>query len=451
MRKVIALFDEYQSKENAKHVIRSMKENARQGFWNGATCPLGYRLVEVEKRGAKVKRRLAIDAVEAETIRLIYKLYLCGDGTSGALGIKEVVKWLNRNGYRTRRGQTFGVGPMHKILTNTVYIGQWKFNRASSRTGERKPAEEIVIVNVPAIIEPELFERVQQQLRSRSPHVAAPRVTTGPILLTGLAVCATCGGSMTLRTGTSRSGAVHRYYTCSTQARKGKSTCKGRSIPMGKLDSLVTNQLVEHLFHPGRLVAILSSLAARRAEKAQSLNARILGLRRETTEAEDKLKRLYRLIEEGVTDLDDVLKDRLSNIKAERDRAKAALERASSHAAPITQIDPARIEGFGRLMRHNLTNGSVPFRKAYLRSIIDIVEVDDTRVRIKSSKDVLERAVLANPSGENGSQMSTRWRAAGDSNPKRIRGHPADGAWRTSRRPPPPFSRSARHAPRAEP
>jgi DNA invertase Pin-like site-specific DNA recombinase len=93
MRKVIALFDEYQSKENAKHVIRSMKENARQGFWNGATCPLGYRLVEVEKRGAKVKRSLAIDAVEAETIRLIYKLYLQGDGTSGALGVKEVVKW----------------------------------------------------------------------------------------------------------------------------------------------------------------------------------------------------------------------------------------------------------------------------------------------------------------------------------------------------------------------
>jgi site-specific DNA recombinase len=68
-------------------------------------------------------------------------------------------------------------------------------------------------------------------------------------------------------------------------------------------------------------------------------------------------------------------------------------------------------------MRHNLTNGSVPFRKAYLRSIIDIVEVDDTRVRIKGSKDVLERAVLTNPSGENlGSQMSTMWRARGDSN-----------------------------------
>ena len=31
MRQVIALFDEYQSRENAKHVLRAMKENARQG------------------------------------------------------------------------------------------------------------------------------------------------------------------------------------------------------------------------------------------------------------------------------------------------------------------------------------------------------------------------------------------------------------------------------------
>jgi hypothetical protein len=41
-------------------------------------------------------------------------------------------------------------------------------------------------------------------------------------------------------------------------------------------------------------------------------------------------------------------------------------------------------------------NGSVPFRQAYLRSIIDAVEVDERRIRIKGTKDVLERAVLAN-------------------------------------------------------
>ena len=417
MRKVIALFDEYQSKENAKHVIRTMKENARQGFWNGSVAPLGYRLVEAEKRGTKIKKVLAIDPVEAETVQLIYKLYLHGDGTSGALGVKEVVKWLNRHGYRTRRGQTFGVGTVHKILTSTTYIGQCKFNRRSSRTGEQKPDDEIITVAVPAIIEPDVFEQVQRQLHARSPQVVAPRVTTGPILLTGLAICATCRGGMTLRTGTSKSGTVHRYYTCSTCARKGKTVCKGRSIPMDKLDGLVTDNLVERLFQPSRLAVLLASLSSRRAEKAEALSTRITSLQREVTDADDKLKRLYRLIEDGLTDIDDVLKDRLDTLKADRDRARAALERTRSHEAPTIQIDPALIEHFGRAMREKFTTGSVPFRKAYLQSLIDVIEVDDTQIRIKGSKDVLERAVLAGQAGSaEGSQMSTRWRARRDSN-----------------------------------
>ena len=230
MRKVIALFDEYQSKENAKHVIRSMKENARQGFWNGATAPLGYRLVEAEKRGAKIKKKLDIDPVEVETVRLIFKLYLMGDGQSGALGVKEVVKWLNARGYRTRRGQTFGVGTVHKLLTNTVYIGRWKYNKASSRTGEKKPEEEVVEIATPVLIEPHIFEQVQRQLHARSPKVVAPRLTTSPVLLTGLAVCATCGGGMMLRTGTSCVG--RSYYTCSSRATKGTTVCRE---PISKL------------------------------------------------------------------------------------------------------------------------------------------------------------------------------------------------------------------------
>ena len=417
MRKVIALFDEYQSKENAKHVIRSMKENARQGFWNGATAPLGYKLVEAEKRGTKIKKKLDLDPVEVETVRLIFRLYLHGDGNSGALGVKEVVKWLNRNGYRTRRGESFGVASVHKILTNTVYIGQWRFNKTSSRTRQRKPDEEVITISVPGLLEPQVFEQVQRQLHARSPRVVAPRVTTGPILLTGLAVCATCRGGMTLRTGTSQNGVIHRYYTCSTCARKGKSACKGRSIRMDKLDGLVTDHLVEQLFHPERLAGILGSLTARRAEKAESVNRRVMALQREVTDAEDKLKRLYRLVEDGITDLDDVLQDRLNNLKAERDRAKAALEAAKYQIAPGIRIDPALIERFGHSMREKFTIGSVPFRKAYLQSLIDTVELDDHHVRIRGSKEVLERAVLAEQTAsEPGSQMSTRWRARQDSN-----------------------------------
>jgi site-specific DNA recombinase len=45
MRQMIGIFDEYTSRENGKNVIRAMRESARQGFWNGTTPPLGYRIV----------------------------------------------------------------------------------------------------------------------------------------------------------------------------------------------------------------------------------------------------------------------------------------------------------------------------------------------------------------------------------------------------------------------
>ena len=425
MRKVIALFDEYQSKENAKHVIRSMKENARQGFWNGATPPLGYRLIEAEKRGAKIKKKLEVDPVEAETVRLMFKLYLLGDGSSGALGVKEIVKWLNARGYRTRRGKSFGVGQLHKLLTNTVYIGRWKFNQTSSKTRRRKADEEVVEIPVPAIIELDTFGQVQRQLHARSPKRQAPRVTTGPILLTGLAVCATCRGGMMLRTGTSKGGRVYRYYTCSNCATKGKTACKGRSIPMDKLDGMVTDHLLERLFKPDRIALILASLSSRRSELAAAVNTRMSALQREVVDAEDRLKRLYRLVEDGL-DVDEVLKERLTTLKADRDRAKAALERAREQSASQIQINPALIERFGRTMRENFTAGSVPFRKAYLRSLIDVIEVDDHQVRIKGSKEVLEKAVLASQHRESWcSQTSTRWRTRHDSNvgPPSAEGH----------------------------
>jgi hypothetical protein len=187
---------------------------------------------------------------------------------------------------------------------------------------------------------------------------------------------------------------------------------------MDKLDRLVTDHLIEGLFRPERLAAMLASLTARHAEKAESVNRRIMGLQREVTDAEDRLRRLYRLVEDGLSDIDEVLKDRLNSLKADRDRAKASLETTKSQIAPAIRIDPALIERFGRTMREKFTTGSVPFRKAYLQSLIDdVVEVDNHQIRIKGSKEVLERAVVAGQTaGEFGSQMSTRWRARQDSN-----------------------------------
>src|SRR5262245_28691579 len=77
-RQLMSIFDEYQSRENAKHVIRAMKENARQGYWNGSQPPYGYKAVAAETRADMVKKRLVVEPVEAEIVREIFKLCLEG-------------------------------------------------------------------------------------------------------------------------------------------------------------------------------------------------------------------------------------------------------------------------------------------------------------------------------------------------------------------------------------
>jgi site-specific DNA recombinase len=108
-------------------------------FGTAPARPL-YRIVAAEKRGQKIKKKLDIDLVEAETVRLIFRLYLEGDRQTDTppLGIKEVVKWLNARGFTTTRGGTFGVGPIHHILTNSAYVGRWRYNVRSAKTGEKR-------------------------------------------------------------------------------------------------------------------------------------------------------------------------------------------------------------------------------------------------------------------------------------------------------------------------
>src|SRR6202521_4087969 len=327
IRQIMALFDEYQSKENAKHTLRAMKENARQGFWNGALPPIGYRIVEAsEQRGHRTKKTLEIDPVQAETVRLIFRLAREGSGSSGPMGVKSITKHLNTIGIRTRDGGRWGVDAVHKVLTRTTYIGRHRFNTKFWKTRERKPEAEVVEMAVPPIIEVAEFEALQTLLKSRSPALTAPRVVGGPTLLTGICFCAGCGGAMTLRTG--KSGR-YRYYTCCTKARQGETGCKGRTVPMEKLDSVVAEHIEQRLLQPKRLERILSRVLDRRKERDERRTVHIAKLRKRAAEADAKLKRLYDAIENGIADASDpILKERVTELKVIRDQARADAQRA---------------------------------------------------------------------------------------------------------------------------
>ena len=122
-RKIFNVFDEYQSRGNAKHTLRAMKENARQGFFNGSHPPFGYRKIDVSAKGRREnKKRLEIDPSEAAIVCKIFDLYLNGNGKK-LLGMKGIACYLNEQGI-TRRGCKWSRTAVNKILGDKVYVGE---------------------------------------------------------------------------------------------------------------------------------------------------------------------------------------------------------------------------------------------------------------------------------------------------------------------------------------
>ncbi len=420
IRQIMALFDEYQSKENAKHTLRAMKENARQGFWNGALPPIGYRIVEAaEQRGHRTKKSLEIDPIQAETVRSIFRFAREGNGSSGPMGVKSIAKHLNEARIRTRDGGRWGVDAVHKVLTRTTYIGRHRFNTKYWKTRERKPEAEVVEMIVPPIIDVAEFEAVQTLLKARSPAMTAPRVVSGPTLLTGICFCAACGGAMTLRTG--KSGR-YRYYTCCTKARQGETGCKGRTIPMDKLDSVVAEHIEHRLLQPKRLEQILSRVLDRREELAERRTAHIAELRKRASEAEAKLKRLYYAIEDGIADVSDpMLKERVTELKAVRDQARADAERAEGALDRLGPcITPQALKTFASQARKRMRIEGGGYRRDHLRALAQRIEVDAKEVRIMGSKSELLRTLVAASSAKTAGfgvpSFVPKWRARRDSN-----------------------------------
>lgn len=227
--KLFSLFDEYSSKENGKHTLRAMQENARQGYSNGSRPPFGYCVVETEALGNKgrKKKRLAIDPAEAAVVKKIFDLYL--SGLHGAdMRAKNIAAHLNERGI-SRRGRRWTRTQVHCALSNATYAGTYRFNCHDARNRRQKPEAQWVTVPVEAIIDEATFAHATARRRSRAPAQVPPRIVGNPTLLTGILKCATCGAGMTLATG--KSGR-YRYYKCNTRSGQGRTLCTARSIPM---------------------------------------------------------------------------------------------------------------------------------------------------------------------------------------------------------------------------
>jgi hypothetical protein len=200
---------------------------------------------------------------------------------------------------------------------------------------------------------------------------------------------------MTLRTG---KGGRYRYYTCSIKARQGETGCKGRSIPMEKLDNLVASHIEERLLQPERLEEVLASVLDRRQDRADRRREQLAELNQRAAETDLRLKRLHDAIESGIADLDDsALKERIAGLKAIRDQSRTDAKRAQAtlESSGHQSITQDMVRKFASTARERMRVAGGGYRRDHLRALAQRVEVAEHEVRIMGSKGDLLRTLAA--------------------------------------------------------
>ncbi len=387
IRKILNVFDEHQSRETAKHVHRSMCENARQGFWNGAPPPFGYRAEVKERRGNKDKKILVVEDEEARVVRRIFAL--AGGVEGRPLGVKAIAVHLNERGVM-RRGRRFSTGSVYEILTTSAYHGLHWFNRVDSRTRTPRPPSQWVPFTVPEIVDEPTFDAVQALLQSRSPKKIAPRVVNGPTLLAGIARCGHCGAALIQNTG---KGGRYRYYCCSRKLKEGAFACDGFRMPMDRLDEIVVGEVLRNVLAPDHLKAILDRWLTNATRREDEDRRRLQDLKQAHAETIAGIARLLDLVEKGLMEAEDPnLREKLVGLKFRRDElAREVADLSRRMASDEPTITPEKVERLGLLLRDKLQHGSAELRQTYARLVIGEVTAGEREIWISGSKAVLAR------------------------------------------------------------
>lgn len=287
MDNFFALFDEHVSRRVSSDTRRSMLKAAADGYFMGGRVPFGYAVVPDGKR-----RRLVPHPTEAETVKRMFNMSLQGNG------VKVIAMVLNDSG-TLLRGRRWAKTTVNFMLSNELYCGVSIFNRISRRVPN--PPDLWVRVNShPAVIEPALFEAVQQSMGARQPGRSGgtPR---SQAVFSGLLHCGQCGGALMTMNGTGRNGTRHNYYACASHLR-GKAACSFKNIRVDQFDSWLVSELLDKVLTPATVRKVMHEAIAMSGQWSQDRKLRREGLVRELRDAESRRGKLYNVLEMMGTD-----------------------------------------------------------------------------------------------------------------------------------------------------
>jgi site-specific DNA recombinase len=223
---VLLSFAQFEREVTGERIRDKIAASKKKGIWMGGVVPLGYR-VET--------RKLIVEESEAAMVRLIFDLYLAHGS------VRAVQRELKSRDIRSRvrvsttGRKTGGIlltnGPISHILRNRHYLGEL------NHKGQSWPGEHA------AIVDAQIFERVQETLVSQRRWRIADRAKSRALLLGK--IFNDVGERMTPTYAVKKGVRYHYYISVSAmQSRDGAKSAVHR-MPAEPVDAIVVKALTE--------------------------------------------------------------------------------------------------------------------------------------------------------------------------------------------------------------
>jgi site-specific DNA recombinase len=390
--------------ERAKIIERNRrgKRHAAQVGSVNALCgaPYGYRYVTKQEGGGQARYDIEIE--EARVVRQVFE-WVGRD----RLTIGEVCRRLGSVGEQTRKGKLWwDRSAVWGMLKNPAYIGAAAFGKTQNgplrprlraqrghpfqprraRSIFDVPKEEWISIAVPALVDREVFDAVQEQLDENRRHMRT-RLRGAKYLLQGLVACKVCGYSFygkpvsnKAAKGTPRE---YAYYRCiGTEAYRfgGEKVCSNFSVRTDLLDVAVWNEIRRLLEDPARLV---EEYRRRLQPHKNAKRGDLIAVEARLSKLRHGLARLIDTYAEGLIEKDE-FEPRIRNLRERIGKLENQLSEIGDEARFETELRliVGRLEEFVSRVKVGLDEVEWSSKRDLIRTLVKRVEVDKGQVNV---------------------------------------------------------------------
>jgi site-specific DNA recombinase len=393
------MFAEYEKAQLAERYRRGKAWRAKTGSVNVLSgAPFGYRYV---RKTPETGARYEVVPHEAALVAEMFRRY-ADDGAA----IADLRRWLTDQGVRTRTGkERWDRSVIWGMLRNPAYAGTAVFGktqalhepaglnrtaRLAGRTVPRqvrvqdRPKDEWTAIPVPALVDEETFDRVQQRLEDNKRF--ASRNTRVPSLLQGLAACASCGYGYYRTSTTTSSGKRIYYYRClgSDDYRyQGGRVCGNKPVRADYADAVVWDHVTVLLADP----ALIRAEIGKRLDRARTSDP----VTKKRSQLEQALAKTTASISSMVTAFSeqlitiDELRARMPHLRARETGLKdqiAALDAQAADRDAYLKL-AGDLEGFLARLRASSATATVEDRQRVLRAVVQDILIGPDKLTIR--------------------------------------------------------------------